>query len=77
MPRVNEKINTPLGEGIVQGPFAVVDAAGENIITAVLVRLPVNETTRSHLNKSNCITPKAQLSALFVFPLQKVSILNI
>ena len=63
----NTKVNTPLGQGIVQGPFAVQSADGENIVRGALVRLPINETTRPHLNKSNCLTPRAKMNGLWVF----------
>lgn len=63
----NSKVNTPLGQGIVQGPFAVQSADGETIVRGALVRLPINETTRPHLNQSNCLTPRATLNGLWVF----------
>jgi hypothetical protein len=64
----NTKIETPIGEGISQGSYAVRDSTGEIVRQAVLVRLPVNDTTRAHLNEANCLTPGAHRSALFVFP---------
>lgn len=67
MPRVNEKVNTPIGQGVVQGPFGVNDGNGEAVVRGVLVRLPVDDATRSHLKKSFCVTPNAEVSALFVF----------
>lgn len=63
----NMKIKTPLGEGTMQAPFAVKDAAGNDVVRGALVRLPINDATRPHLNKSNCITPHATLSGLWVF----------
>lgn len=63
----NMKIKTPLGEGTMQAPFAVKDAQGENVVRGALVRLPINDVTRPHLNKSNCLTPHAQISGLWVF----------
>ena len=74
MPTVNQKVSTPLGAGTVQGPFAVNDANGESIVKGVLVRLPVNDQTKPHLKKSNCITPKASLSALFVFQEEQLTV---
>ncbi len=63
----NTKVSTPLGEGMVQAPFAIKSAQGDDIVRSLLVRLPINETTRPHLNKSNCVTPHAILSGLWVF----------
>lgn len=63
----NMKIKTPLGEGTMQAPFAVKDAQGEHVVRGALVRLPINDVTRPHLNKSNCLTPHAQISGLWVF----------
>jgi len=64
---VNQKVSTPLGEGVVQAPFAIQSDQGENIVRGALVRLPINESTRAHLNKTNCLTPHATLSGLWVF----------
>lgn len=63
----NTKVSTPLGEGMVQAPFAIQSAQGEDIVRGLLVRMPINDSTRGHLNKSNCITPHATLSGLWVF----------
>lgn len=65
---VNSKVSTPLGQGIIQGAYAVMDGKGEPIVKGAAVRLPINETTRPQLNKSNCLTPKAMKSGLWVFP---------
>ncbi len=54
--RTNAKVNTPFGQGIVQGRWA--DGGW-------LVRLPIDETTKAHLNRS--ITPRAKQSGLWVF----------
>ena len=62
----NQKVRTPLGEGIAQGLFAVTSEAGF-VASGVIVRLPVDEVTRRELRKSNCITPRAQVSGLWVF----------
>jgi len=66
-PTTNTKVSTPLGEGMVQAPFAIKSAQGDDIVRGLLVRLPINDATRVHLNKSNCITPHATLSGLWVF----------
>jgi hypothetical protein len=67
----NQKVTTPIGEGISQGAFAIRDANGELITHGTLVRMPVNDQTRVHLTQSNCLTPRAQRSALFVFPMSE------
>lgn len=63
----NLKVSTPLGSGIVQGPYAVRDGNGDLIGKALLVRLPINDMTRPELNRSNCVTPMAKTSGLWVF----------
>lgn len=63
----NTKIKTPLGEGIVQGAFTVKAADGENVVQGALVRLPINDATRPYLTRSNCLTPHALQSGLWVF----------
>ena len=65
MKRTNSKVRTPLGEGWVQGGFTVKQTEGA--IRAVLVRISLNDDVRKRLNDSNCITPHANESALFVF----------
>ncbi len=64
---INQMVDTPLGQGRLQGRFAVRDAHGELVTTSMLVRLPIDDITRSHLNQSNCLTPRARLSGLWVF----------
>ncbi len=63
----NTKVKTPLGEGMIQGAFAIQDTHGGKVVQGALVRLPVNDTTRPHLNKSNCVTPRASSSGVWVF----------
>lgn len=69
----NTKVKTPLGEGMVQGAFAI-KANGEDVVQGALVCLPINDITRPHLNRSNCITPHARLSGLWVFQIKDLSI---
>lgn len=64
----NMPVKTPLGMGRSLGRFLIKTAHEEGIAKGVLVRLPVNDDTRPHLNRSNCITPKAVKSGLWVFP---------
>jgi hypothetical protein len=54
---INQLVKTPIGEGRCQGNFD-----GD-----VLVRLPINEVTSAHKQDSNCITPLAKVSGLWVF----------
>lgn len=69
----NTKVHTPLGSGMVQGRFAIPqgddrrDGNGDAVANALLVRLPVNDMTRPALNRSNCVTPMAEMSGLWVF----------
>lgn len=67
MINTNQKVNTPIGEGTAQGSFHITDANGHLIVAGVGVRLPVNDVTRKQLNKSNCVTPRANVSGLWVF----------
>jgi hypothetical protein len=65
---INQKVVTPLGVGVVQGPrFGVLDGKGEVIAWGVLVRLAVDDATRKALKAGNCVTPTAKVSGLWVF----------
>jgi hypothetical protein len=63
----NAKIQTPIGAGICQGKFSAGDGNDMLAEPRVLVRLPVNETTRAALWNRNCLTPHANKSGLWVF----------
>ena len=39
----------------------------EERMICVLVRLPINEVTRVVMAQSNCLTPRAKISGLWVF----------
>jgi hypothetical protein len=67
MIRNNQSVITPIGAGVAQGTYAITDASGQPIVKGALVRLQIDDTTRPQLNKSNCITPHAKLSGLWVF----------
>lgn len=58
----NQPVQTPIGVGVVQSASIRV---GETV--KHLVRLPINEETQPHLGDSNCITPRAEHSGLWVF----------
>lgn len=71
----NTNVETPIGAGIAQAPaFTVRDGHGNDVVQGVLVRLPINDMTRTHLNKSNCLTPHAVLSGLWVFQVKELSV---
>ncbi len=63
----NAKIQTPIGAGICQGSFNPGDESAQLAEPRVLVRLPINETTKAALRRSNCLTPNASKSGLWVF----------
>ena len=64
---INQLVNTPIGQGRCQGNYIppVVESLPESRI--VLVRVSVNDATRLHLLDSNCLTPRAAQSGLWVF----------
>jgi len=65
---VNQKVNTPLGEGYVQGCFQIQDPVTSAVIsTGIAVRLLVNEHTAPHLKDNNCVTTQATHSGVWVF----------
>ena len=64
----NRSVKTPLGQGVVQSPFMVIDETAK-----YLIRLPVNDQTALHLKDSNCMTPRAVKSGLWVFTKQELS----
>ena len=69
---INQLVNTPIGQGRLQGPFTdSIMAPGDR--EAVLVRLPINEQTREYLKQSNCLTPRATQSGLWVFGVEDLS----
>jgi len=63
----NAKVVTPLGEGVVQGAFQILDGHGNEIARGVGVRLPVNDVTKVEMQKSYCLTPHAHINGLWVF----------
>jgi len=65
----NQKVDTPLGQGIEQGKFAVTNGAGMVVAVHKLVRFTLNDVTAKHLRDTNCLTPNAIRSALFHFDL--------
>ncbi len=67
MIKTNQKVTTPIGEGVAQGSFQITDSSGHLIVAGVGVRLPVDDVTKKQMNKSNCLTPRANVSGLWVF----------
>lgn len=67
MIKTNQKVVTPIGEGIAQGSFHITDGSGNLIAAGVGVRLPVNDVTKKQMNKSHCLTPRANVSGIWVF----------
>lgn len=66
MKRTNDKVDTPFGDGVVQGNFEV-RQGGETVEQCVLVRVPITDANRHALGTSKCMTPNATQAALFVF----------
>lgn len=66
---INQLVNTPIGKGRCQGTLAVSDQQS----ALSVIRLPINEQTRDHLKKSNCLTPRASKSGLWVFARAELS----
>lgn len=66
--RINQAVITPIGEGIFQGVYGVSkEGSTEEAEEVGLVRLNVNDQTAPHLRDSNCLTPKAVGTALWLF----------
>lgn len=66
----NSIVTTPIGKGIAQGAFTIL--AGGESVRGVIVRLPINDATRGEMKKSNCLTPRARISGLWVFAAEDV-----
>ena len=61
--KTNQTAQTPIGPGVVQSAVIIVPGQPRKY----LVRLPINELTRQHLKDTNCSTPMAAQSGLWVF----------
>jgi len=64
---INQLVNTPIGQGRCQGNFIPPEHNTLHEQRVVLVRLPINDQTRQYLRQSNCVTPTATQSGLWVF----------
>ena len=67
---LHKRVQTAYGEGVSQGRVEI--KVGESHVDGVLVRLPLNDVTRLHLRDANCVTPRANRSALFIFALSEL-----
>jgi hypothetical protein len=65
--QINQIVKTPIGQGTVQGILDRAMQSGEIVMQVALVRLPINQETSVHLQDSNCWTPHAQQSGLWLF----------
>lgn len=63
----NQPVNTPLGRGVTQGAFMATGGQNELVAHGIIVRLAINDVTKPTMNQSNCLTPHATLSGLWVF----------
>jgi hypothetical protein len=70
----NTKVKTPIGEGVSQGRFQVLERGTDEVVEeCVLVQFVVTDEIRPHMTQDCCMTPYALKSALFVFPLSEVT----
>lgn len=53
--KINQLLNTPIGQGVYQGVFHLYNDKDEFVGERALVRLPVDPETSKHLKDSNCI----------------------
>lgn len=70
----NCKVKTPYGEGIVNGMFIINDNDGKEIARGIGVRMEVNDKTRQLLSLSNCVTPHAIVSGIWIFDEKEISL---
>lgn len=68
--RLNDLVNTPIGQGRFQG---VMNQAAEAQEAVALVRLNVNAETEPHRKDSNCLTPRAATCGLWTFKESELS----
>ena len=71
--RINQPVSTPLGPGLFQGHFIVhhPDGATEH---CSLVKISITAETGPHRTASNCLTPRAIRSGLWVFEPNQVHV---
>ena len=69
----NQKVKTPYGPGTVDGTYVILDGNGNVIVIGIGVRLKVDKQTEPNLKASNCVTPLAKISGLWVFPSSEVT----
>lgn len=65
MKRTNQKVKTAFGEGVVQGYYGARQDVEDE--AHLLVRVAITDENRHALGGSNCLTPHAGDSAIFIF----------
>ena len=68
----NQLVKTPLGMGRAFGQMSIKSAHQEGVVDAVVVRLPIDETTQPRRKDSNCLTPAASKTGVWVFPVSEI-----
>jgi hypothetical protein len=72
MNMTNVKLKTPIGDGVGQGRYSSFKPGTEERTESVVVRILITDAIRPHLARPYCMTPHAERSALFVFPLSEI-----
>lgn len=65
--RINQAVHTPLGPGQFMANYAVLDGHGVPVVKGRMVQVKLTDANRSYVKDSNCLTPLATSTALFVF----------
>ena len=65
--RINQTVQTPLGVGHFMANYAVLDGNGVPVGKGRMVQVKLTDANRRHIKDSNCLTPLATSTALFVF----------
>jgi len=70
---------TPLGEGMLLGVCGEKHISAKGVVKTIdgyMVRIIVDEITRSHLQDENCTTRRATISGVWIFPIKVIHELN-
>lgn len=73
--RINQSVGTPVGAGRYMANFAVQDANKNLVVIGRMVQVKLTEANRDHIKDSNCLTPFAHQTALFVFQDRDLSLM--
>ena len=65
--RINQTVHTPVGPGQFMANFATLDGSNGPVVKGRMVQIALTDDNRSHIRDSNCLTPLAMSTALFVF----------